>query len=503
MKRVIYCASADSNPYHFETIDKLKQLENWEPAIITFQQPLSKLAKSKYPKAFVTDAMKVRQGNFYDLEKGDQIPLEKNILDELKIFQTRYFDTLEDTSGWNYSFEERKENFYETFKFWYSVIKKMKPDILIGFNWPHTSSDYSLYLVSKYYFKIPTLFITPIPFFGKQLYSIGTSMENSSKIFEKTYLSNNYEISNFVKNYVKNFKKNPNLPSHQVKYYNQLKIRKNYTFLGILKAILTFKIFKKVNLALKKNKESYKSPKSIINIIEHIILMKKKLSNNKKTKRYYDKISISKIEDKNFIYFPAQYAPEPNSVIMIKTFENQLLILDLLNKAIPKDWKIYYKEHPETFLSRKLTAPFRQKDYFEKLKKFEKIKFFRSNFNTYELIEKSKATIGLGTAGWESLLLNKTTIVFDNIWYSFCKSVKKVESVNDIKKVINHIDELDIDNDDVERCMQAVLSETFYTSIFSNKIEFKNIDNEIIKEDYIKLAACFIKSYKKNYLEKK
>ena len=108
MKRVIYCASADSNPYHFETIDKLKQLENWEPAIITFQQPLSKLAKSKYPKAFVTDAMKVRQGNFYDLEKGDQIPLEKNILDELKIFQTRYFDTLEDTSGWNYSFEERK-----------------------------------------------------------------------------------------------------------------------------------------------------------------------------------------------------------------------------------------------------------------------------------------------------------------------------------------------------------------------------------------------------------
>ncbi len=502
MKKIIYCASVDGNPNHLETIHKLKQLENWEPAIIAFPQPLSKLAKDKYPKTFVADDMRVRQGNFDDLEKNDLLPLEKNVLDDLKIFQTRYFDTLEDTTGWNYSYQERKENFYETFKFWYSVIKKMKPDILIGFNWPHTASDYSLYLISKYYFKIPTLFITPIPFFGKSLYTIGTSLENSSKIFEKAYESNNYEISSFVKNYVKNFKTNHNLPAHQVKYYDQLKIRKNYSFLGILKAILTLKIFKKVNLALKKNKENYKSPKSIINMIEHIILMKKKLSNNKKTKRYYEKISISKIEDKNFIYFPAQYVPEPNSVIMINTFENQLLILDMLNKAIPKDWKIYYKEHPETFVSRQLATPFRQKEYFEKIKKFEKIKFLRSNINTYELIKKSKATIGLGTAGWESLLLNKTTIVFDNIWYSFCKSVKKVESVNDIKKVINHIDELDIDNHDVERYMQAVLSETFYTSIFSNKIEFKNIDNEIIREDYIKLAACFINSYKKHYLEK-
>ena len=266
----------------------------------------------------------------------------------------------------------------------------MKPDILIGFNWPHTSSDYSLYLISKYHFKIPTLFINPIPFFGKSLYTIGTSMENSSKIFEKAYELNNYEISGFVKNYVKNFKKHHNLPVHIVKYYSELKIRKDYSFFGILKAILTLKIFKKVNLALKKNKENYKSPKSIINMIEHIILMKKKLSNNKKTKRYYEKISISKIEDKNFIYFPAQYAPEPNSVIMIKTFENQLLILDMLNKAIPKDWKIYYKEHPETFLSRQLAAPFRQKEYFEKLKKFEKIKFLRSNLDTYELIKKVK-----------------------------------------------------------------------------------------------------------------
>ena len=109
----------------------------------------------------------------------------------------------------------------------------------------------------------------------------------------------------------------------------------------------------------------------------------------------------------------------------------------------------------------------------------------------------------MGTAGWESLLLGKITIVFDNIWYSFCKSVKKVETVNDIKKVINQIDKLSIDNNDVERCMQAIISETFYTSIFLKKLEFKNKDSEIIKEDYIKLASFFIKSYKKHYNVKK
>lgn len=500
MKQIIYCANADSNPYHFECIDKLKELENWKPVIINFPDPLSNIAKERYPETFVTDSMKIRQGIFEGLDEKDYLPLEKNILDDLKIFQTRYFDTLEDTTGWNYSFKERQENFFEVFKYWYSVIKKVKPDIFVGFNWPHTSSDYSLYLIAKYHFKIPTLFITPIPFFRKSLYSIGTSMENSSETFKNNYLSNNHEVSNFVKEYIKNFKKNSEIPVYQDKYYNSLKEKNDYFFLHFIKKILTFKIFDKVNLSLKKNTKNYKDPRSIVNIFEHNLLMKKKLINNMKTKKYYNQISISNIEDKNFIYFPAQYVPEPNAVIMLKTFENQLLILDMLNKAIPDDWKIYYKEHPATFLSTQLSAPFRQIEYLKKLKEFKKLRFIKSNFDTFELIKKSKATIGLGTAGWESLLLNKPTFVFDNIWYSICKSVVKIETVNDIKNAIKKIDNHSIDDDDIQSFMQAVLFETFESSIFSNKLEFKKINKEIIKEDYIKLASYFIKSYKKHYL---
>ena len=502
MKKIIYCANADSNPYHFECIDKLKELEDWEPIIINFPHLLSKIAKDRYPETFVTDSMKVRQGIFEGLDEKDYLPLEKNVLDDLKIFQTRYFDTLEDTTGWNYSYQERQENFFEVFKYWYSVIKKTKPDIFVGFNWPHTSSDYSLYLIAKYHFKIPTLFINPIPFFRKSLYSIGTSMEDSSETFKRKYLSNNYEVSNFVKKYLRNFRKNSTLEVHQIKYYESLK-KKNYFFLSIIKAILNIRIFGKVNLSLKKNKQNYKNPKSIVNVLEHNILMKKKLTNNIKTRKYYDQISISNIEDRNFIYFPAQYVPEPNSVIMLKTFENQLLILDMLNKAIPNDWKIYYKEHPETFLSRKLSAPFRRTEYLEKLKKFKKIRFITSNFDTFELIKKSKATIGLGTAGWESLLLRKPTFVFDNIWYSLCKSVVKIETVNDIRIAIKKIDNHPMDDNDIQSFIQAILFETFESSIFSNKLEFKKVNKEIIKEDYIKLASCFIKSYKQHYVENK
>ena len=500
MKQIIYCANADSNSYHFECIDKLKELENWQPVIINFPDRLSNIAKERYPETFVTDSMKIRQGIFEGLDEKDYLPLEKKILDDLKIFQTRYFDTLEDTTGWNYSFKERQENFFEVFKYWYSVIKKNKPDIFVGFNWPHTSSDYSLYLIAKYHFKIPTLFINPIPFFGKSLYSIGTSMENSSETFKKKYLSKNNEVSNFVKDYVENFRKNSELAVHQIKYYESLK-KKNYFFLRILKAILTIRIFDKVNLSLKKNRYNYKNPKSMVNILEHHFLMKKKLTNNIKTKEYYDQISISNIEDRNFIYFPAQYVPEPNSVIMLKTFENQLLILDMLNKAIPNDWKIYYKEHPETFLSRQLSAPFRQTEYFAKLREFKKIKFMKSNFDTFELIKKSKVTIGLGTAGWESLLLRKPTFVFDNIWYSLCKSAIKIETVNDIRNTIKNINNHSVDDNDIQSYMQAILFETFESSIFSNKLEFKEMNKKVIREDYIKLANCFIRSYKRHYLK--
>tara|TARA_B100001250_G_scaffold253588_1_gene218100 strand:- start:5449 stop:6957 length:1509 start_codon:yes stop_codon:yes gene_type:complete len=498
-KKIIYAAPSSSSPYHLDTINNLKSKYNWEPVIINSPSSIVDLARKKFPEAWVSDSMKIRQAQFDNIVKKDLVPLETDLINNVKKFETKYFLTLEDASGWDYSFEERKENFYDIIKYWNSIIKKFQPNIFIGFNWPHVSSDYSLYLLSKYYYKLPTIFINPIPLFNKSYYSFGTSLENSSETFIKDYNSNESDKTSFiVKEYLKNFDKNPSEPIYQNKYYNRLRTKKNYSFFQLIYFLFTGKIFKKLNLAIKKNKTIAKSEKSRISILDHIFLINKKKKLNKKNIFFYEKNSVKFIDDENYIYYPAQYFPEPNSGIMLNTYQDQFLILEMLNKALPNNWKIYYKEHPETFLSLRLSSPFKNEEYFKKLKKLDKIILISQKVNSLKLIKSAKATVGLGTAGWESLILGKPCLIFDNIWYSACKSVIKIKSIDDIKNAIKKINNnYSVDPNDIKKYAQSVYLSSFETSIYSDTLEYLKVDKIQIKKNYLKLADEFVKFYNK------
>ena len=119
-------------------------------------------------------------------------------------------------------------------------------------------------------------------------------------------------------------------------------------------------------------------------------------------------------------------------------------------------------------------------------------------------MKKSKIIVGLGTAGWEALLLKKPVMSFDNIWYSACKSVFKVNSINEIKKVINKIeDNYVVDTEDVKKYAETIFSLSFKSTIYSEREEFIVPDKLQLKNDYIKLADEFVKSYNMHYLNEK
>ena len=55
------------------------------------------------------------------------------------------------------------------------------------------------------------------------------------------------------------------------------------------------------------------------------------------------------VEGEHYLFFAAPYQPEAFSNLINDVYEDVFLILDLLCAHLPKDWKIYYKEHPATF----------------------------------------------------------------------------------------------------------------------------------------------------------
>ena len=88
------------------------------------------------------------------------------ILEILSKYESNYLTLLEDTTGHNFSTKQRIEFYYEILNYWNSFLIHKKPDIYILYTWPHTPSDYALYLLCKYIYNIPVIFLDIIDHFN-------------------------------------------------------------------------------------------------------------------------------------------------------------------------------------------------------------------------------------------------------------------------------------------------------------------------------------------------
>ena len=73
--------------------------------------------------------------------------------------------------------------------YWNTVINNYKLEIFISFSWPHTVSDYALYLVCKHVYSIPVIFLDVIPFFNSKHRLLFLSYDDMSAAIDKTYLN--------------------------------------------------------------------------------------------------------------------------------------------------------------------------------------------------------------------------------------------------------------------------------------------------------------------------
>lgn len=117
--------------------------------------------------------------------------------------------------------------------------------------------------------------------------------------------------------------------------------------------------------------------------------------------------------DEPFIYFGLHLQPEKSTSSWGGKYADQALALEHLSAILPKDWKIYVKENP------KQTYFMRNPEFFRRLERIPNLVMVSSEYNTYDLIKKSKinATI-TGSIGWESITGGKPAIIFGwGVWY--------------------------------------------------------------------------------------
>lgn len=151
--------------------------------------------------------------------------------------------------------------------------------------------------------------------------------------------------------------------------------------------------------------------------------------------RFYDELAEYPIEGEKYIYFPLHYQPEASSnPLGGGVYTDQVLVVNLLAQCIPKDMKIYVKNHPEQL------APLRSKDYYLDLKKNSKVRFIKMEYSTFDLIKNAFAVASLtGTACWECQFWGIPAIIFGYSHKNLAPLSYPVRTAEECQKAIHDI----------------------------------------------------------------
>ncbi len=503
MKKIIYSNIKNNETQHI--VDHLQKKANWTPVLFHGEEDMKDLIEEKYLNAKLVDSTKLRQGFFDYSLLGNEIPIDSEILENLSKYESNFMSWLQDTNGWNFSYFQRRRYYYDILRYWNTVICNLKPDIFVSYTWPHVQSDYALYLLCKYHYKIPVIFIDITPFFDKYYYTSGSTLEDLSCPFKEYYLSkDNLEINEIVIEYLKKLRSSsPSTPKHIKKHFNHLDSESNNKkrYLEMLYLVCSGKALRKSNSSFKSNKKIWGTDSSIMSLLNEFFFRERMILNNKIVKKFYMNLISEPNKFDNYIYFAAPYQPEAISNISCGKYEDSILIIDQLSKAIPRDWKIYYKEHPNTFKDLYKGTLIKNKNFYKRILKFKNVKFISDKVDTFKLIDGSQAvaTVG-GTVGWEAIVRGKPALIFGNIWYQACKSIFAIKTHYDLLQAISKIlDGYKPCPKDVDRYAQSVFLASVKDLIVVKdfKINISKIDNP--SEEMNRVGDFLLESYKKYY----
>ncbi len=145
--RVFY---ASGQPYTFELALLFYKNHKWNPVYWLVGPEIIDLVKSRFCDTVVhrfIDSVKGKPADAFINES--KICVDPTLLHKLSDQQITAFHMMNrnDSHTSSFSFSERSEFFRNVLNYWFTVIKKLKIDLVVFEEEPHQASDYILYVL--------------------------------------------------------------------------------------------------------------------------------------------------------------------------------------------------------------------------------------------------------------------------------------------------------------------------------------------------------------------
>lgn len=343
-------------------------------------------------------------------------------------------------TGNHFTYNERKRHYHRLISYWEYVLQTIDIDLAVFAEVPHMIFDYALYATcqeNNVKTVMPTRTLIPDKvYFRENIHETPNSLRNHKG---KT------QISRLSLKSIKSIKGNYN--KAKPKYMESSSIADYLNKLTNIKDCENFIQWTKnkvtPNIGRKHMKEGQNLiENSSVGIFSQYVYSIRAQWYKFRLANYYRKLTEKPDLTQPYIYCSLHYQPERSTAPEAGRYVDQYLMINLLAKTVPSEWKIYVKEHPHQFDSRKKGEMSRWAWNYSDMAAIENVSLVPINLNPFQLIDSSKAVAtSTGTVGWESLVRGTPVIAFGTPWYKDCEGCFDVRTKGQLLKVLDKLTE--------------------------------------------------------------
>jgi hypothetical protein len=374
----------------------------------------------------------VKAGIYEDITEYP--PIDSDLLNQMA-FCEQLFLGMADRLFIGIGYRRRYRMYMDHLRYWRGFFNDNKIDLILMAGVPHEGFDFIIYCLARDIFSIPILGTYVLPFRPKKV-NLGYIYSNLFSHAKKTVPNsdfNSYDLANLGK-----FKP----------YAEEFWLDSSYIPFTRANSVSIIKIInKRLNRLSEKIKKSYDDKRLIAKIYSRILFQNQDriqreksvyFESEKRINKFYNSnsVSVDKISNINFIYFPLHYQPEASTSPLGIYYASQELVCELISSTMPENTFLVVKEHPRASKSPNV----RNIDFYKRILNCRNTFLLDKSANPKELISLSMATATItGTSAIESIFFLKPVLMFGTRIFENAPGVYKITNTMSLRDAIKKI----------------------------------------------------------------
>ena len=176
-------------------------------------------------------------------------------------------------------------------------------------------------------------------------------------------------------------------------------------------------------------------------------------------RKIYRKLVTQPDTSRPYVFLALHVQPERATIPLGGAFSDQLLIVDLLSKALPTGWRLLVKEHPWQLQPYSRGEMARDPGFYRRIASYDNVALVPMAYPTSALIDDAKAVATItGSVGWQAICRGTPALVFGAAWYRDCEGSHVIEDLRKAKAILGKVSSgsLSIDQTRVRAFLGAV-----------------------------------------------